>query len=148
MCDGIRSSDSESSVQNAREESDTVAPTGEVLKVLPDKRTACVLIWHCCHHNDRYQPAADNQECSSVLQIRDESVAKDHEGCAEPGDDDERDVRVPWLNDKAWMKDSVHLNGHVGRNRDDGCQIEDPSKEVERSSEKSNDASPPSSRSD
>ncbi len=47
---------------------------------------------------------------------------------------------MPWLDDKVWVEDGVHLHGYVGRNGDDGGEVEYPAEEVEGTGEETEDA--------
>ena len=47
---------------------------------------------------------------------------------------------MPWLDDKVWVEYGIHLHGHVGRDGDDGGQIEYPAKEVEGPGEEAENA--------
>lgn len=115
----VRRSNCESSIQDSCEKGNATTPASLVLEVLPHERTCSVLFGHCRNNNDRDQSARDNQKQSDRLQRREQSVAENDECGAKPSNQDEGDVRVPWLDDEAWMKHRVHLGRNVGRDRYD-----------------------------
>ena len=49
---------------------------------------------------------------------------------------------MPWLDHKVRMEDRVHLQYDVGRDSDDGAQVEDPSEKVAETSEEAYASAP------
>lgn len=47
---------------------------------------------------------------------------------------------MPWLYDEVWVEYCVHLNCYVGRDGDDGGEVEYPAEKVEGAGEEAEDA--------
>lgn len=131
MRDSFRGTDGESAVEHSREESDPIEPASLVLPVGPDKGVARMLFWHGCNDDNSDKPSNNDQEQTDVVQHRQQPVPKDDKRGARPSDEKKRNVDVPWFDDKVRMEDGVHLHRNVGRDRDNGSQVEYPSEKVQ-----------------
>lgn len=131
MSDSFRGTDGESAVEHSRKESDPIEPASLVLPVGPDKGIARMLCWHGCNNDNCDKPSNNDQEKTNIVQYRQQPVPKYNKRGARPSDDEECNIDVPWCNDKVRMEDGVHLYHDVGRDCDDGRQVEDPSEKVQ-----------------
>ena len=141
MSNGVRRSNRESSVQYTCQESDTIAPARQIVfregGTAPDRRAAGVLLGHSGHDDDGDEAAANDEEKANVIKDWKDSVGEDDDGGGQPGDEYEGNVYVPWLDDEIRVEDGVHLDGDIGRDGDNGCEIEYPAEEVERAGKES-----------
>lgn len=97
-----------------------------------------MLLWHSGNNDDCHKASDYDQEKAYVVQHRQKTVAEDDERATGPGDQDERDIDVPWLNRQVWVEDGVHLYSYIGRDGDNRSQVKDPAEKVQRAREKAN----------
>ena len=129
-------------VEHPDQESDPVVPAhGVVLaEVPPDGRAGSVHLWHRGDYDDGHDPTDDDKEQSDLVQDGQQAVPEDDKRGAGPGDEDESDVDVPWLDHQVRVVDGVHLHHDVGGDGHDGSEVEHPAEEVERAGEEAEDA--------
>ena len=142
MRHSIWRTDSESAIQYTGQEGNSGTPARSIIlvKITPHSGVTGVYLWHGSDDNDGDQTAANDQKETNLVQKRKDAVGEDDDSAADPGYEDEGDIDMPRFDLQIWVKDSVHLDGNIGRDRYDGSQVEDPAEEVQRSGVKAKDS--------
>ncbi len=84
MSNGIRGANCKSTIQNTGQECHAIRPPGSIHPVGPHETVSGMLRGHGRHDDNRDETARQDQEQSQILQVRDDTVAKDDDGDAEP----------------------------------------------------------------
>lgn len=82
VCNCVRRTDGESSVENTRKEGHTITPTRTILPFFPHKVTTGVRLRHCSNDDDRDKTTSQHQEETSMLKVWNEAIAENTNGTA------------------------------------------------------------------
>lgn len=110
VCHSVWCSNGECSVEHTGQEGHSAAPASLIVPHPPDKVGCCVLLGHGRDDDDGDDSTNHDQDQSDTLHSGQKLIAKDAGSACKPGDAEERDVIVPWLDDERWMKDGIQLD--------------------------------------
>lgn len=118
-------------------------PTRQVVlvKTPPDEIVTRPLLRHGGQDDNRDDPAHNHKEHARVLGVRQELVAKDDGQDANPENEEVGDVDVPGLEGVGVaVVNDVHADGDVGRDLDQGGEVEHPAVKVDPAGEEAEEA--------
>jgi hypothetical protein len=101
-----------------------------------------MLCGHGSDYNNRHQATHKHHEQAQILQVWYSAISEDDNGNAQPQNQEVGDVDVPGLDNQIRVVDRVQGHGDVGRDLDDGGEVEDPAKEADPACKEPNRPAP------